>query len=195
MEKKLLAAVDVLGYFFWICNPDVGTCTPPSSWFEIIHCWPPLWSPPRQHGPAWMQIYSRIGIWGGIGIFDFSPNPLSHQCSFSSKLFHLARSNSPEHLLLLILLKTLQCWRFCSLLFFSRMSSSTLQPFSALQCKRSRMEDGWLKDGISFWLEAVFAVFPWLRLPTFRSFWCLFVCSLSSQSTVVRLTLLYFNKA
>ena len=169
--KKLLAAVDVLGYFFWICNPDVGTCTPPSSWFEIIHCWPPLWSPPRQHGPAWMQIYSRIGIWGGIGIFDFSPNPLSHQCSFSSKLFHLARSNSPEHLLLLILLKTLQCWRFCSLLFFSRMSSSTLQPFSALQCKRSRMEDGWLKDGISFWLEAVFAVFPWLRLPTFRSFW------------------------
>ena len=108
---------------------------------------------------------------GGIGIFDFSPNPLSHRCSFSSKLFHLARSNSPEHLLLLILLKTLQCWRFCSLLFFSRMSSSTLQPFSALQCKRSRMEDGWLKDGISFWLEAVFAVFPWLRLPTFRSFW------------------------
>ena len=97
---------------------------------------------------------------GGIGIFDFSPNPLSHRCSFSSKLFHLARSNSPEHLLLLILLKTLQCWRFCSLLFFSSMSSSTLQPFSALQCKRSRMEDGWLKDGISFWLEAVFAVFP-----------------------------------
>ena len=32
--------------------------------------------------------------------------------------------------------------------------------------------DGGLKDGISFWLEAVFAVFPWLRLPTFRSFWC-----------------------
>ena len=108
---------------------------------------------------------------GGIGIFDFSPNPLSHRCSFSSKLFHLARSNSPEHLLLLILLKTLQCWWFCSLLFFSGMFSSTLQPFSALQCKRSRMEDGWLKDGISFWLEAVFAVFPWLRLPTFRSFW------------------------
>ena len=55
---------------------------------------------------------------------------------------------------------------------FSGMFSFTLQPFSALQCKRSRMEDGWLKDGISFWLEAVFAVFPWLRLPTFRSFWC-----------------------
>ena len=95
---------------------------------------------------------------GGIGIFDFSPNPLS--CSFSSKLFHLSRSNSPEHLLLVLLLKTLQCWCFCSLLFFSDMSSSTLQPFSALQCKRSRMGDGGLKDRISFCLEALFAVFP-----------------------------------
>ena len=170
--KKLLAAVDVLGYFFWICNPDVGTCTPPSSWFEIIYHWPPLSGPrPGNTDQPRCKFIQELES-GGIGIFDFSPNPLSHWCSFSSKLFHLARSNSPEHLLLLILLKTLQCWWFCSLFFFSGMFSFTLQPFSALQCKRSRMEDGWLMDGISFWLEAVFAVFPWLRLPTFRSFWC-----------------------
>ena len=97
---------------------------------------------------------------GGLEYLIFHPTHYRTGALFPANFFHLARSNSPEHLLLLILLKTLQCWRFCSLLFFSRMSSSTLQPFSALQCKRSRMEDGWLKDGISFWLEAVFAVFP-----------------------------------
>ena len=143
---------------------------------------------------------------GGIGIFDFSPNPLSHRCSFSRKLFHLARSNSPEHLLLLILLKTLQCWWFYTLFFFFW---DVLFYFAAIFCIAMQKvkdggwmalgmdgsRDGGLKDGISFWLEALFAVFPWLRLPTFRSFWYLFVCSLSSQSTIVRLTLLHFNKA
>ena len=112
---------------------------------------------------------------GGIGIFDFSPNPLSHQCSFSSKLFHLSRSNSPEHLLLLILLKTLQCWCFCSLLF--ALGCHLLLCSHFLHCNAKGQ--GWRMDGlmmvkgsISFWLEALFAVFPWLRLYTFRWFWC-----------------------
>ena len=147
--KKLLAAVDVLGYFFWICNPDVGACTPPSSWFEIIHCWPPLWSPPRQHGPAWMQIYSRIGIWGDWNIWFFTQPiivlffqqtfpPLPIEFSWTLVAPHSLKNSS----MLVRLLSVLFSW----------VSSSTLQPFSALQCKRSRMEDGWLNGSIGRFL-------------------------------------------
>ena len=131
---------------------------------------PALVSAPATRTSLDANLFKNWNLGGDWNIWFFT-QPIIAPVLFFQQTFHLARSNSPEHLLLLILLKTLQCWRFCSLLFFSRMSSSTLQPFSALQCKRSRMEDGWLKDGISFWLEAVFAVFPWLRLPTFRSFW------------------------
>ena len=102
--------------------------------------------PPRQHGPAWMQIYSRIGIWGDWNIWFFT-QPIIAPVLFFQQTFPplpiefswtlVARPSLKNSSMLVLLLSAL-----CS-----GMSSFTLQPFSALQCKRSRMEDGWLNDG------------------------------------------------
>ena len=143
--KKLLAAVDVLGYFFWICNQDVGACSPPSSWFEIIHCWPPLWSPPRQHGPAWMQIYSRIGI-QRLEYLIFHPTHY-RTCSFFKEIQPCSSSWSEPDLTkrLLFFIFTIQWGRWleqtplCSNCFFQ------FQTFGWCNWFRSLLEKNFLQ--------------------------------------------------